>query len=511
MKLLRPRIPPVLSLGQVAGFLGAPTVGESLVSLTGVSLDSRAVQPRDLFAALPGAATHGAFFAPAALRAGASAILTDDAGASLLSAGTSYLVVPNPRERLGPLSAWFYGFPARDVRLAGVTGTTGKTTVTWLIEAAMREAWGEAAVLGTVATRIGQDAAASARTTLEAPDLHAAFAAMRERGIQGCAMEVSSHALVEHRVDGIECDVAVLTNLARDHLDYHGTLEEYHGAKARLFTPGHARLGVVWAGDALADRLGMAASIPVVRVGPGGAEAERVHPAPDWVVERRGTVMDDGVPAQGFALTGPMTIPAATRLIGDFNLVNAALALAAAVNLGIDPHVAARGISRLDSVPGRMELLPGPKPGPAALVDFAHTPGAITAALGAARRYTEGRLIAVLGAGGGRDQGKRVGMGEAAAQGADVVIVTDDNPRHEDPGAIRAEILAGAVDGAGEVREVPDRAEAIRAAVAMAGPRDTVAVLGKGHETGQAIGDRVVDFEDRAVLGAALVEHGPWT
>ncbi|MDR1428583.1 MAG: UDP-N-acetylmuramoyl-L-alanyl-D-glutamate--2,6-diaminopimelate ligase [Bifidobacteriaceae bacterium] len=515
MNSLRPANPPTRTLGEVAGFLGASALGESRIALTGLTLASGAVVPGDLFAAMPGANAHGAQFALAAMRAGARAVLTDDAGLSLLDPEIPRLAIPAPRERLGSLAAWMYGYPARDLTVVGVTGTTGKTTVTWLIEAAMREAWGSAALLGTVATRIGGEAIASARTTLEAPDLHAAFARMRERAVAGCAMEISSHALALHRVDGLVCDVAVLTNLARDHLDFHGTVEQYHAAKAMLFAPGHARRGVAWVDGREGERLVDAANVPIVRVGPAGVTAGAGVPPPDWQVEPRGPVSVDGRPAEGFRLTGPAVVEGATQLIGGFNVVNAALALGVAINLGIDPEVAARGIARLEAVPGRMDPVFGPNPSPLAVVDFAHTPDAIAAALAALRGRTSGRIIAVLGAGGGRDQGKRPLMGEAAAQGADLVIVTDDNPRDEPPAGIRADVVAGAVGGApgaqGTVFEIPDRAGAIRAAVFAAEVEDTVAILGKGHETGQTIAGETRAFDDRTVLAEAMGEHGPWT
>ncbi|MDR1295175.1 MAG: Mur ligase domain-containing protein, partial [Bifidobacteriaceae bacterium] len=327
MNSFRPQVPPQRTLGEIAGFLGARGHGESAVTLTGLGVASGEIRPGDLFVALPGANTHGATFAPAAMRAGARGVLTDDQGAGMLDPQMPFLVVPEPRERLGALAAWFYDHPARGLTVVGVTGTTGKTTVAWLVEAAMREAWSRSAVLGTVTARLDGQAMASPRTTLEAPDLHAAFAAMREAGIPGCAMEVSSHALAAHRVDGFACDVAVLTNLARDHLDFHGTVEDYHATKARLFTPDHARQGVVWLGDPHAERLAAEATIPIARIRAGNPVApHRLSGRPgsvtagEWAVERRGTVMVGGRPAQGFALVGPVCIESATRLIGEFNL-----------------------------------------------------------------------------------------------------------------------------------------------------------------------------------------------
>ncbi|MDR1152658.1 MAG: Mur ligase domain-containing protein, partial [Bifidobacteriaceae bacterium] len=322
MNSFRPTAPPLRTLGEVAGFLGTSAHGESAVMMTGLALASDGVIPGDLFVAVRGANVHGAAFAPAAMRAGARAVLTDEAGALLCDPEIPVVVVPAPRERLGALAAWFYDYPARSLTVVGVTGTTGKTTVAWLVEAAMREAWSRSAVLGTVAIRMDGRTLSSPRTTMEAPDLHAAFAAMREAGIAGCAMEVSSHALAAHRVDGFACDVAVLTNLARDHLDFHETIEDYHATKARLFTPDHAQRGVVWVGDAHAARLAATATIPIARIGPAMSvtRGSGVAKPGEWVAQRRGTVMVDGRPAQGFALSGPVCVESATRLIGEFNL-----------------------------------------------------------------------------------------------------------------------------------------------------------------------------------------------
>lgn len=526
---VRPHIPPRHTLAEVAGQTGGRVLGESATPLTGLTLASGEVEPGDLFVALQGANSHGARYWPAARAAGAVAALTDETGAALLGETAPLVIVPDPRAQLGELSAWFYAYPARDLKIGAITGTTGKTTTAYLLEAAMRAAWRHTALLGTIELRLDGRSEPSARTTLEAPDLEAAFAAMRETGVKGCAMEVSSHALALHRVDGFQAGVACFTNLARDHLDFHKTMEAYFEAKALAFTPEHAARAVICVDDEWGRRLARETALPpesVIRVagahtaGDGAADA-----APDWVVRplglgavpQPGGAHDGGtgvgsVGAAGtcqlFRLEGPggAMVDGSTRLPGGYNVMNAAFALLMAVSLGIDPAVAAAGIAELDGVPGRMERVASPPGGPIGIVDFAHTPEAVATSLEAARAQTSGRLIAVLGAGGGRDPGKRELMGAAAARGADLVIVTDDNPRQEDPALIRAAVMGGAEGAAAgaELREVAGRGAAIALAVDLAGPGDLVAVLGKGHETTQTDAAGQHPWDDRVALADAL-------
>jgi UDP-N-acetylmuramoyl-L-alanyl-D-glutamate--2,6-diaminopimelate ligase len=472
--VLRPVASPEVSLADAARQLpAAQLVGESPV-LRGLTLASAEVQPGDLFVALPGAKTHGARYAAAALAAGAKAVLTDAAGEALLEPGVPRIVTEDVRSKLGGLAAWFYGHPAKRLVLIGITGTNGKTSAAHLVEGALRERFARVALMGTIAARIDGQQMPSARTTLEAPELQAAFAAMVERGVEACVMEVSSHALALHRVDGFRFDVVAFTNLTRDHLDFHGSMEEYFAAKAALFSPEHARWGIVNAEDAWGRRLVAEAQIPVSSIAAAA-------PA-DWLVR-------PGVPAGGstpFSLSGPdgTMINGEVAMPGGYNVANAALAVVIAVAAGVDGQAAARGVASVRSVPGRMEVVAGAPGSPLVVVDYAHAPDAIAKALGALRSHTEGRLIAVLGAGGDRDHGKRELMGQAAAAGASLVFITDDNPRSEDPALIRAALLAGAGPGA---REVPDRAEAIRQAIRHAQGTDTVVILGKGHE-------RVIDY-----------------
>ena len=488
---VRPSRPPRRTLAEVAAHLGveAPSGdGEAAdPQLTGLTLDSRDVHPGDLYVALPGASAHGADFADAAERAGARAVLTDAAGAQRLMALPT-LVVDDPRTRLAGLSAWFHDHPSRSLATLGVTGTQGKTTTTHLAEAALGAT--AAAVVGTIGTRVGGVPAASTLTTPEAPALQALFAVMREERVTTCAMEVSSHALVKGRVDGFVFDVATFLNLGRDHLDFHADLEDYYRAKASLFTPEHARRAVVCLDDEHGRRLAAETVLPVTTFSTTGVAA-------DWQAvnvrpHRLGTDLEVLGP-QGVRLDLHVPLP------GVFNVANALAVLASLSLLGHDPVVLAAGIARSPGVPGRMERVEAGQDF-TAVVDYAHKPDAVTAVLTALRPVTPGRLVIVIGAGGDRDHGKRPLMGEAAARHADLVVVTDDNPRSEDPAAIRAEILAGAAEGPGEALEVPGRAQAIAHAVGLARRGDTVVVAGKGHERGQEVAGVVEPFDDRVVL-----------
>jgi len=331
----------------------------------------------------------------------------------------------------------------------------------------------------------------TALTTPEAPDLHALFAVMREHDVTACAMEVSSHALVMGRVDGVVFDVAAFTNLGRDHLDFHKDVEDYFAAKASLFTPERARRGLVNLDDAYGRRLLDEASIPLRTFSALGNDA-------DW------RAVDVALAPDGatFAVEGPdgLRFPAGVPLAGDFNVANALCAIAATGEAGLDPAAVAAGIADGAGVPGRLERVDVGQ-GWLAIVDYAHKPDAVTAALEALRPLTPGRLIVVIGAGGDRDPGKRPLMGEIAARLSDLLVVTDDNPRTEDPGAIRAAVLAGVPDDArADVVEVGDRREAIAYAVGQARPGDTVLVAGKGHEDGQEVDGVVHAFDDRQVL-----------
>jgi UDP-N-acetylmuramoyl-L-alanyl-D-glutamate--2,6-diaminopimelate ligase len=464
-----------------------------------MSLSSARVRPGDLYAAPAGTRAHGASYADQAVTAGAVAVLTDREGADICAElPVPIFVVEQPRLHLGDLAARIYGSPAQFFRLVAVTGTQGKTTTTRLADAALESSGVCAAVVGTVGTRIDGIEVKTSLTTPEAPDLHALFAVMREHGVQGCAMEVSSHALVMGRVDGVVFDVAAFTNLGRDHLDFHSDLEDYFQAKASLFTPERARMGLVNIDDEHGRRLMNEAIIPIRTFSASGAAADwsahdvEMHPTGStFTIQRRdGHRFSAGVP-----------------LTGDFNVANALCAIAALGEAGFDPARIAAGMASSAGVPGRLERVDAGQEF-LAIVDYAHKPDAVSAALNALRPQTTGRLIIVLGAGGDRDHGKRPIMGEIAARLADVLIVTDDNPRSEDPSAIRSTVLAGAQevpgDSRAEIHELGDRRQAIRLAVSMGAAGDTVIVAGKGHETGQEISGTVHPFDDAVVLREEL-------
>ena len=495
----RPLHPPHRPLTELAAWLAAadPTArahGDLSGVATGISLASQRVLPGDVYAALAGSRSHGVDYVAAAVEAGAVAVLTDSAGATRSPSGLPVLEVAAPRSLLGRFAAHVYGDPARSLRMLGVTGTQGKTTTTRLAESALQSAGVRAGVIGTVGTRVDAQEIKTALTTPEAPDLHALFAMMKERGVAACAMEVSSHALVQGRVDGVVFDVAVFTNLGRDHLDFHADVEDYFEAKASLFTPERCIRGLVNADDEHGRRLLQRGDVPLESFSTTGGDA-------DWRAE------DVEVTAAGstFVVAGPggVRVEAGCPLPGGFNVANALAALAACATAGFDLADVARAMAEGGGVPGRLERVDEGQDF-TVVVDYAHKPDAVTAALAAMRPLTAGRLIVVLGAGGERDPGKRPIMGEIAARLADVLVVTDDNPRGEDPAAIRAEILAGTREGAAEVVEVGDRRAAIHEALGRARAGDVVLVAGKGHETGQEVGGVVLPFDDRDVVRAEL-------
>jgi UDP-N-acetylmuramoyl-L-alanyl-D-glutamate--2,6-diaminopimelate ligase len=489
----RPRYVPLSDLlPSATEVLPVPgSVGDLRVS--GVTLDSRAVLPGDLYAALPGHVTHGALYARAAVEAGAVAVLTDAEGAQLCAGiGVPIAAVGSPRRVLGGIAARVYGEPARTLQMLGVTGTNGKTTVASMVESGLRAAGRTTGLIGTVGMRIAGEAYPGARTTPEATDLHAALAVMLERGVESVVMEVSSIAVEEHRIDGVRYDVAAFTNLSQDHLDYHGTMEAYFAAKAELFTDERAALGVIGVDDEWGRRLAAQVRIPMQTWALLESHA-------DWhAVREGGSVAVVGPEGERRQLTVPMP--------GSFNVANAVCAYAVLRAAGVPADAAAAGIAEVD-VPGRMQLV-GEHGGVRGIVDYAHSPDAIERVLRAAREESGGRLITVVGAGGDRDRGKRPLMGYTAARLADVLVITDDNPRSEDPGAIRLAIREGADQvapgGRAEIHEVGDRRSAITVAVGLAEAGDVVLVLGKGHEQGQDVGGVVMPFDDAAVLRAAL-------
>jgi UDP-N-acetylmuramoyl-L-alanyl-D-glutamate--2,6-diaminopimelate ligase len=494
--------PREIALHEVLSVLAGSDVrlhGDSSACITGIELDSRLIRPGDLFAALPGHVGHGIAFAQSAVSRGAVAILTDSIGRQALNPSVSGMLpvieVTSPRQWLGAISTYVYGNAAADVSIFGVTGTNGKTTVAYMLEAGLREAGHTTGIIGTIGIRIGDAEVTASRTTPEAPHLHALLGAMKEAGVDAVAVEVSSHAIQEGRVDAVRFQVAGFTNLSQDHLDYHGTMDAYFASKAALFTSERCVQAVIGIDDEWGRRLAAESTVPLVTWSMSTADSRA-----DWTLQRRDEHWEVHGPG-GEVQALQMPLP------GDFNRANALCAYAMLRQGGVPAESAASGIAKV-RVPGRMERVPaGLALGEViGIVDYAHSPDAIEQAIHSVREQSPGRVIVVIGAGGDRDRAKRPLMGAGAARLADVVIVTDDNPRTEDPAAIRAEVLEGAMSvmSAGHVEHVPDRRAAIDFAVACAGPGDTVLVLGKGHEQGQEIAGVTTPFDDRIELGRAL-------
>ena len=478
--------------GVVGRELGSTTYfGVTDVDVTGIAVESKRIVPGWLFVALPGRHSHGAAFAREAIGAGAVAIVTDDEGArTLAELSVPVIVVQDPRRLLAPLAIALWNHPAERLSMLGVTGTNGKTTVTHLIRAALQDAGIPCGIIGTLGTALpGAALSPHPRTTPEAPDVQSTLASMVDAGARAVAMEVSSIALCEHRVDGIEFDVSAFTGLSHDHLDYHGSMDAYFEAKAELFTHPRSRCGVVVVDDPWGRRLASTSPIPMTTVSVGESDA-------DWTGKRQG---DDVL------IVGPETSRVRLVLPTDFALSNLVLAVAVAHTQGVPAQQAAESAARA-RVPGRMELV-GTFEEIDFVVDYAHTPDAIARVVSAAadrRSASGGQVIVVLGAGGDRDPGKRAGMGRSAGNHAHLVIVTDDNPRSEEPSSIRRAVMRGVQESGCSAREVPDRRMAIQAAVQAAQPGDIVLVLGKGHETTQEITGHVLAFDDREVLASFI-------
>jgi UDP-N-acetylmuramoyl-L-alanyl-D-glutamate--2,6-diaminopimelate ligase len=458
--------------------------GPADIEVTGLAYDSRQAGPGTLFFCVTGFQRDGHEFAPEAVERGAVALVVERP----LGLGVPEILVADARAAMGPAAARFHGEPTSRLRVAGITGTNGKTTTAWLVRHLLESSGTRCGLLGTVTSVIGGDEQPVVRTTPEAIDLQATFAAMVAAGDAACAMEVSSHALELGRADAIHWAAAVFTNLTQDHLDFHGTMEEYFAAKRRLFEAGPAT-AIVNVDDEYGRRL--AAELE-------GVVTFAVEREADW----RALDVRGGLDGSRYRVQGPGgQAEVRSPLPGRFNVSNtlAALATAAALGVGLEEAVAA--LESFRAAPGRFEPVDEGQDF-AVLVDYAHTPDSLENVLRAARDLTEGRVIVVFGAGGDRDRGKRPLMGEIAARLADVAIVTSDNPRSEDPEAIIGEILAGAGP---EVESLVDRRQAISRAVGLASAGDVVVVAGKGHEQGQEFeGGRKLPFDDVAVVREAL-------
>ena len=445
-------------------------LGRTSAEVRDLAFDARAVVPGALFFAVPGERADGHDFAPEAVERGAVALVVEHK----LDLLVPQIVVRDSRAAMAPAADVFFGEPTRELEVVGVTGTSGKTTTSFLLFAILAAAGRRPGLLGTVEARVGGERRGVVRTTPEAIDLQRTFREMLDAGDRSCAMEASSHASVLHRLDRVHFAVLVFTNLSQDHLDFHGDMESYFEAKRRLFVAEPPPVAVLNVGDEYGRRL-----------------AQELPEAITFSAADAGAL--DGVKL---------------GLRGRFNVENALGALFAARALGIDDDAIRRGLESVRGVPGRFESVEAGQPFHV-IVDYAHKPGALENVLVAARDLAAGtRVICVIGAGGDRDRAKRPIMGRLASQLADVTIVTSDNPRSEDPEAIAAEIVAGAD---GEVELELDRAAAIARAIELAEPGDVVLVAGKGAEPGQELADRTVPFDDREAAKEALKALGAST
>lgn len=488
---------PVADLASAAGSFVVNITGDPATPVSGAAYDSRAVKPGDLFFCMVGEQADGHDFAAGAVEAGAVALCVERP----LDVDVPQIVVTDVRSAMPLISARSFGDPATHMTLLGVTGTNGKTTTAFLLESILKADGRTPGLIGTIETHIGDEIRPGVRTTPESLDLQALLAEMRAAGVDSVAMEVTSHALVLNRVDGIRYTSASFTNLTQDHLDFHPSMEDYFAAKSSLFTPERTERGAVNVDDPYGERIRASATVPVI--GFGTAESAEV----------RAVDVQMGASGSTFTLHTPKgEVRVTTSLVGPFNVSNCLAAAATALQAGIGLDAIESGIAALSAVPGRFESIDSGQPF-AVIVDYAHTPDSLDNVLVAGRRLArerQGRLICVFGCGGDRDRGKRPLMGMAAARLADFVVVTSDNPRSEDPEEILGEILEGVIAERtdGPDATLVDRREAIFLAIDEASANDVVIIAGKGHETGQQFAHRTVPFDDRIVARQALESHG---
>ena len=477
------RLPHVPLSAVAAAVPGAEIRGDASIPVGEATFDSRQVVPGALFFCVPGAGADGHDFAEDAARSGAAALVVE----RWLDLDLPQVQVPFARRAMGPMSAAVFGEPARSLTIVGVTGTNGKTTVVHLLDAVFLAAGRRTGAIGTVGAHVAGDPIPLARTTPEAPDLQRLLARMRDAAVTTVAMEVSSHALDQGRVDGVVFDAAVFTNLSQDHLDHHGSMESYFEAKASLFVPGRTEHALVNLDDPWGRRL-LDVAVPVTTFGldPGAdVRAEDVRATADGLAFRVGER----------EVTSPLR--------GAFNVSNCLAAIASSGVIGVETADAIRGVASAGQVAGRMEPV-GAGQDFLVVVDYAHTPDSIRTVLAAARPLATGRVIVVFGCGGDRDRAKRFPMGAAATEGADLTVITTDNPRSEDPNGIIADVERGAAAGRGRYVVEPDRRSAIRLALGDALPGDVVVVAGKGHESEQELAGGSVPFDDRVVVREEL-------
>jgi UDP-N-acetylmuramoyl-L-alanyl-D-glutamate--2,6-diaminopimelate ligase len=494
-----------MSLGEVArstGDLFLALEGDASTRVTGIANDSRRVASGDLFICVRGAVSDGHAHAAQAAAAGAVALVVERP----LHSGLPELVVADSRRALGRVAAAFLGHPGGALSLIGVTGTNGKTTTAFLLESIMRAAGRTPGLIGTIETRIAGRSRPGVRTTPESIDLQLLLLEMVHSGVDSVVMEVTSHALALHRVEGLRFHAAAFTNLSQDHLDFHTTMEDYFAAKRLLFRPERLARGAINVDDPYGRRLLAEVTVPCVTF--GAAPRAQVRAADvrlgRWASEFMVVISDE---------PGPREVKLKTPLLGAFNVSNCLAAFATALQAGIGIDAIEAGIADLRAVPGRFEPVDEGQPF-TVVVDYAHTPDSLDNVLREARRIAEqsrGRVLCAFGCGGDRDRGKRPLMGAVAARNADVVVVTSDNPRSEDPHAIVGAIVEGvlATRSSGPDAILVDRREAIRAVCAAARPGDVVVIAGKGHETGQEFADETLPFDDREEARSALREAAP--
>ncbi len=503
---LRPSYSRPRSLSQLVAEFGLDVVGTaSGLEISGVSLTTDDIEPGDLYVGVQGRQAHGAAFAQKARESGAVAILTDRRGASLIEdRAVPILVVPDPREALGEISAWIYRTTDDLPTVFGVTGTNGKTSVVYLLSAILAQIGVRSGLSSTVDRRIGDEVVTSSLTTPEASELHALLARMREADVRAAAIEVSAQALSRHRVDGLVFDVVGFTNLSHDHLDDYDSMADYFAAKRELFQPDRARRGVVCVDSEWGRRLLDESRIPVSTVGTVPGES-------DWVI----SVAEQTITRTAFRLSGPngRSLDASVPLVGSFMAANAGLAIVMLVESGCDLDVIAHALNRDGGIdvyiPGRLERISGER-GPLVFVDYGHTPDAFLRILASLRHSVSGRIIMVFGADGDRDKTKRHDMGRIAAENADVVVITDMNPRFENPAVIRSALLDGAREAVprGELHEVADPREAFRHALSLAREGDAILYAGPGHEDYHDVNGEKIPYFAREDARQALRDVG---
>ena len=484
-------------LARAAGDVLVAVRGDDATTIGGVTLDSRRVTEGDLFFCVPGLEHDGHEYAAAAVEAGAAALVVERP----LDLGVPEVQVTDARVAMARMGAEFYGRPGDDLMLVGVTGTSGKTTTTWLLEPILAAAGHVAGLIGTIETRVAGTSKPGVRTTPDSLDLQRTLAEMRTAGVTAVALEVTSHALTLHRVETLHFAAAAFTNLSQDHLDFHAGMEDYFAAKRSLFVPDRIERGAINVDDAYGRIIRESATVEMIGFGvspDADVRAESLRSGP-WGMEF-------------VALTPSGELKIKTPLIGEFNLSNCLAAISVALQAGISPEAIEAGLQSVKAVPGRFEGVDAGQPF-SVVVDYSHKPDALDNVLREARRMSQnvgGRVFCVFGCGGDRDRAKRPLMGRVAATGADIVVVTSDNPRSEDPEAIIAEIVQGitAERSDGPDRTIVDRRAAIEFAINEAREGDVVVIAGRGHESDQVFADRTEPFDDRIVAREALARGG---